>query len=77
MGESIINMDRVAAKDPAIDGNELSLPLPQLIVLGQAETELVRGGALPGGSTGGPPQPYKPVHCLACGMQGPIPLPGL
>jgi hypothetical protein len=63
MSACIIDKDRAVAQDPAIEGNEVSLPLPQLVVLEQAETEVVAGGF---------------GCCLACGLGGVFgPLPPL
>jgi hypothetical protein len=76
MRESIIDKDQRPVREPAIEANELSLPLPQLVVLERAETEVVAGGILVGPPPR--PQPPRPVPCPYCGLMGGFPpLPGL
>jgi|GEM_PF-6913513 len=54
-------------KDPATASYELSLPLPEPIVLGSAETKAVAGGRISGGGGIG-------ANCAACGGGQPLQL---
>ena len=56
-------------KDTATHGNDFSLPLPGLVVLGPAETKQVAGGFLIGGGPGG-----RGGGCTTCGLMQPYPL---
>jgi hypothetical protein len=65
MNKLTTNEDSAVAQDPAADLDGFSLPLPELAVLGSAQTNQVAGGIAP------PPPPDHQV----CGMPGPFPWP--
>lgn len=50
-------------KDQVTDCTDLSLPLPEPVLLGTAETKAVAGGGV-----------FKPgLGCVTCGLGGPLP----
>jgi len=57
MDESTVGKSPPAAQDPATDRNDLSLPLPEPIVLAAAQTKVVAGGGCRGCGMMGPIRP--------------------